>query len=143
MKITRMQILSGLVVPAVFLGMNAFAQAKADSTVAPVERKASATAEKTAIDSRIERLAKQLDLTAEQQAAIRPIMEDEINKLKALRRETGLNETEHRAKLHELRQDNANRLRSVLTAEQQQKYESYRKELRERYQKRVTSSPTK
>jgi len=140
---TRMQILSGLVVPAVLMGMNAFAQSGTAPTVAPVASKAQTVAAKNVIDSRIERLSKQLDLTAEQQAAIRPIMEDEVNKLKVLRRETGLNETEHRAKLHELRQDTSNKMRSVLTPEQQQKYESYRKELRERYQKRVTNSPAK
>ncbi len=143
MKITRMQILSGLVVPALFMGMNAFAQLGTATTVAPVERKAPATAEKTVIDSRIDRLSKQLNLTAEQQAAIRPIMEDEVNKLKELRKKTGLNATERRAKLHELRQDTSNKMRSVLTEEQRQKYESYRKELRERYQKRISNSPAK
>lgn len=142
MKITRMQILSGLVVTALFMGMNAFAQSKADSTVAPAELKAPTTV-KSIIDSRIDRLSKQLNLTAEQQAAIRPIMEDEVNKLKELRKKTGLNATERRAKLHELRQDTSNKMRSVLTEEQRQKYESYLKELRERYQKRISNSPAK
>lgn len=143
MKITRMQILSGLVVTALFMGMNAFAQSKADSTVAPAELKAPTTAVKSIIDSRIDRLSKELNLTAEQQAAIRPIMEDEVNKLKELRKKTGLNATERRAKLHELRQDTSNKMRSILTEEQRQKYESYRKELRERYQKRISNSPAK
>jgi len=75
-----------------------------------------------------ERLTKELNLTPEQQAQVKPIMEDTRSKMKALHEDTTLTPEQRRAKAKEVREANRAKIKALLTPEQQQKMEQLKKE---------------
>lgn len=74
----------------------------------------------------LKRLTEQLDLTADQQAKIKPVLEDRDAKAKALMNDTSLSQDEKRAKNRELMKSTHDQVRALLTADQQQKYDAMR-----------------
>ncbi len=69
-----------------------------------------------------ERLVKALDLTADQQAKIDPILDDMWQQMIALR-SAGLSEQERQSKAQRVREGMRARIREILTPEQQTKYD--------------------
>ncbi|MSN24442.1 MAG: hypothetical protein GJV46_01095 [Geobacter sp.] len=72
---------------------------------------------------RIERLSLDLALTADQQARIKPILEEEDAQLDRLRGNDSYNREQRRVKLQELNQITYEKIRPVLTPEQQKKFD--------------------
>lgn len=73
-------------------------------------------------------LQKELNLTAEQQAKLKTIRADFKTKGDALRNDPSLTQTEKREKLRSLMQQQQEALKTVLTAEQREKWQSLRQE---------------
>jgi periplasmic protein CpxP/Spy len=71
----------------------------------------------------VEAIAKQLDLTDDQKAKIKPIFEDMQKKLAELRKDTSLSQEDRRAKLKEARDGITAKLKEILTPEQLAKWE--------------------
>jgi protein CpxP len=69
---------------------------------------------------RLEHLTKTLDLTPEQQAKIKPIFEQAKPQIMALRQET-------RQKVQAIRENIQSQIRPILTPEQQQKFDAFKK----------------
>lgn len=141
MKIIRLFTLLGAVMFASFVSQNAFAQSAGDSGAPPAVNKGAIKPVRNSVELRIDRWSKQLDLTAEQQIAIRSILEGEAIKLQAIRKDSGQNIAEHKVKLQEIREDTFKKINSILTPEQQIKYDAQRKALKELRQRRTSSGP--
>ncbi len=67
---------------------------------------------------RLQHMAQQLNLTDNQKAQIRPILQDEAQQIKALRSDTSLTHPQLRAKVQEIRQATRAKIEPLLTPEQ-------------------------
>jgi Spy/CpxP family protein refolding chaperone len=66
-------------------------------------------------------MSEHLGLSADQKTKVQAILESERQSIEALRADTGLNQEARRAKMQEIRQSFAGKIREVLTPEQQAK----------------------
>jgi Spy/CpxP family protein refolding chaperone len=83
-------------------------------------------------EERLRRMTAELNLTADQQAKIKTIMETEKSKMDALRDDTSVEGEEKREKAMQIRKDSQTGIRAVLTAEQQAKWDKQMEEMRNR-----------
>jgi hypothetical protein len=90
---------------------------------APVVKQNVGAKKKDPLAGRIESITKRLGLSTEQQADIKLILQDEAAKLKVIRETTNLTVDEKKIKMQEQRDAIKNRIRSVLTDDQQIKYD--------------------
>jgi Spy/CpxP family protein refolding chaperone len=84
----------------------------------------------------MDRAAKELDLTADQQAKWKEIGQQERAALEPLRADTSLSKDDKRAKAMEINKGFADQRRALLTPEQQVKFDDLRAKMRERGGKR-------
>ena len=83
-------------------------------------------------ERRMQHLTERLNLTAEQQEQIRPILEDETAKVNGLRADENLSRVQRRAKQQEIRDQMYDRINAVLTPEQQKRHDELRKQAQKR-----------
>lgn len=93
------------------------------------------------LDRRLDRMTRQLGLTEEQHAKIKTILDDEYAQLEKLRGNETFNRDERRNKLQELNESTWEKIRPILTPEQQKKSEEVRKYVKERRHKQRGSKP--
>lgn len=72
----------------------------------------------------VQRLAKRLQLTAEQQNQLLPILAQRQEQAKSIRSDATLSDTDRRTKLRDLRQESENQIKGVLTDTQKQQYDA-------------------
>lgn len=77
---------------------------------------------------RLQKLTEKLNLTADQQAQIKPILEAEDAQVKAALGDNSLSKEQKFAKVREARQAARGHIKGLLTAEQQQKIEQFKQE---------------
>ncbi|WP_298432489.1 hypothetical protein [Geobacter sp.] len=85
---------------------------------------------------RLQRMTTRLGLSEEQKAKILPILEDEAKQLQELRDDTTLTRIQKRDKMREIRDRCHDRIKEVLTPEQQKKADEMREKARERWERR-------
>jgi len=73
-------------------------------------------------EQRLERLSKQLNLTDDQKAKIKPILEDEDTKMKALWQDSSTDPQDKRGKFMALHQSSNDQIKALLTDDQQKKF---------------------
>jgi periplasmic protein CpxP/Spy len=73
-------------------------------------------------ESRLEWMTKQLNLTDDQQAKIKPVLADEMKQMKSVRDDTTLTQDQKRDKMKEIHQNTDSQINDVLTPDQQKKY---------------------
>ena len=78
-------------------------------------------------DHRLARMTKQLDLTADQQSRIKPILENEAKQMQDLHANSSASQQDARRQMRTIRQSSMSEIRNVLTPEQQQKMASMKK----------------
>jgi len=83
-------------------------------------------------EQRLDHLSQQLNLTADQKAKIKPILEKEAGQTKALREDTSLAPQDRRSRFMELREKTTEDIKAVLTKDQQKKYDEMRSRMMER-----------
>ena len=74
-------------------------------------------------DERLQRLTQALDLTATQQQEIKPILEAEMPKLKAIHDDTSMTQDQKHQQFKTITQDADKQIEEVLTVEQAAKFE--------------------
>jgi Spy/CpxP family protein refolding chaperone len=74
-------------------------------------------------DQRLQHMTRQLNLTDEQQQKIKPILEQEQQQMQALHQDTSMSQEDRAGKMQQVRQGTNDQIKSVLNAEQQQKFE--------------------
>lgn len=76
------------------------------------------------VDDRLAALTKDLTLTAEQQAKIKPILQDQADKIKALMADTTVAQADRRTKMKAIRDAANTAIKAVLTPEQSTKFDT-------------------
>lgn len=82
------------------------------------------------VDRELQRMTENLNLTADQQAKIRPILEDQAKQLRALRADSTIPEADARAKSREIRRSTRKQIDEILTPEQREKQKAMHQEMR-------------
>jgi NACalpha-BTF3-like transcription factor len=75
-------------------------------------------------DQQLQHLTRQLDLSADQQSQIKPILIERQQKMQALFQDPSVAREDRRAKMQSLRQDTRSRIEAVLNDQQKQKFEA-------------------
>jgi periplasmic protein CpxP/Spy len=73
-------------------------------------------------DAQLQHLTKQLDLTAEQQAQIKPILENRDAQMKQLWQDQSISQQDRHAKMESIHQDTNSKIEAVLNDTQKQKF---------------------
>jgi periplasmic protein CpxP/Spy len=71
----------------------------------------------------LDQIAQQLNLTEDQKAKVKPILEERDKKMMEMRGGTGLSQEERRAKMQAIRQETVTQMKAVLTPEQFEKWQ--------------------
>lgn len=87
-------------------------------------------------DQRIQMLNKQLNLTSDEQAKIKPILEDEQKKMEDLRNDSTLSRQDRFQKMREIHEGADKQIRSNLDDSQQKKFDDMQKQQQKRMQNR-------
>lgn len=80
----------------------------------------------------LKHLTKKLDLSADQQSQIAPILESRQQQVQALRQDQSLSRQDRRQKMMDIQQDTNSKIESVLNDTQKQKYEAMQANMRQR-----------
>ena len=75
-------------------------------------------------DQQLQHMTRQLDLSADQQSQIKPILLDRQQKMQALFQDQSLSREDRRAKMQSIRQDSQSKIEAVLNDQQKQKFEA-------------------
>jgi protein CpxP len=84
-------------------------------------------------ENRLKMLTEKLNLTEDQQAKLKPILEDEGKQMKALHDDTSLAAADKRSKMMEVHDSSTEKINAVLTADQQAKWKQMKQEMMEKH----------
>jgi protein CpxP len=76
------------------------------------------------VDRQAEHLTKALSLTPDQVAQVKPILQNQMTKMSALHQDTETPQADKRQKMMQIRSDSQTQIRSLLTGDQQPKYDA-------------------
>jgi Spy/CpxP family protein refolding chaperone len=110
----------------VFAGLQGFAQSSADpaSSQAASMSQAGQPADpetQAKVQARLQELSSELNLTDDQKAQLKPILQDEVQQLRAVNDDASLNADQKKAKFTDIRQSHKSQMVSILNPEQQKK----------------------
>jgi periplasmic protein CpxP/Spy len=74
-------------------------------------------------DQRMQHLTQMLNLTSDQQAKIRPILDNEAQQMQALRADTSMAREDKMGKMRSIRETTNSQIKPILTTDQQQKWQ--------------------
>ncbi len=83
-------------------------------------------------DQQLQHMTKQLDLSADQQSQIKPILVERQQKMEALFQDQSLAREDRRAKMQSIRQESQSKIEAVLNDQQKQKFEAMQDRMRHR-----------
>jgi periplasmic protein CpxP/Spy len=83
-------------------------------------------------DRQLERMTRELALTADQQNQIKPLLVDRQQKMEATFQDQSLSEQDRRAKMQSIRQESQGKIEAVLNDQQKQKFEAMEERPRNR-----------
>lgn len=83
-------------------------------------------------EDQLARMTKQLQLTDEQQTKIKPILEEQHKQMMDLRQDTSMSREDRFAKFREIREQSNEKIKPILTADQQKKWQKIQEERRGR-----------
>lgn len=81
-------------------------------------------------DRQLQHMTKQLDLTADQQTQIRPILVDRQQKMQALWQNQSLSREDRHTQMASIREDSKAKIEAVLNDQQKQKFEAMQERMR-------------
>jgi Spy/CpxP family protein refolding chaperone len=87
-------------------------------------------------DEQLKRLTKDLDLTADQQSRIKPILADSQKKMEDVRSNAGGDRQTMRDKMMQIRRDSDDQVRALLDDKQKEKFDKQEQEREDRMQNR-------
>ena len=73
-------------------------------------------------EQRLQRMTQALNLTEDQQAKIKPILENESTQMQSLRSDTSLSQDDRMAKMRQIRENTTSQINPILTPDQQKQY---------------------
>jgi Spy/CpxP family protein refolding chaperone len=93
------------------------------------------------VERQLQRMSKTLNLTDDQKARIRPVLQERNKQLKDLRANSSLPQGEARAKAHEIRKSARQQIDQILTAEQREKQKAIRRGVRQKRSGQAGQTP--
>jgi Spy/CpxP family protein refolding chaperone len=78
------------------------------------------------VDARLKGMSQTLTLTDDQKQKIKPILEEEMKKVEEMQQDRNIPPADRMKKFREAREASQDKIKPILTAEQQQKFESLR-----------------
>ena len=84
------------------------------------------------VEDQLERLTKKLKLSDDQQAKLKPILEEQNKQMEQIHNDSSLSREDRFSKMQGLRQSSDTQIKSVLNEEQQKSFDKMREEQRER-----------
>jgi protein CpxP len=81
-------------------------------------------------DRQLQHMTKELNLSADQQAQIKPILTDTDQKMQALWQDQSLSQQDRRAKMRAIHEDSRAKIEAVLNDEQKPKFEAMQQHMR-------------
>jgi periplasmic protein CpxP/Spy len=89
----------------------------------------------------VQHLAKKLNLTADQQNQILPILQDRQQQMEKLRSDSSLSQDDRRAKFRAIREDSDTKIRAVLNDDQKKTYDQMQQQMREHREQHNGQNP--
>ena len=80
------------------------------------------------VDDQLKHLTKQLNLSDDQQAKLKPILEDQRKQMDGIRNDSSLSREDRFGKMQELRQSSDTQIKSVLNDDQQKNFDKMRED---------------
>ena len=90
-------------------------------------------------DRQVKMMTRKLNLTADQQQQMLPVLTDRQQQFESIRNDSSLSADDRREKMRSVREDSEIKIKAILTDSQKQKYEKMQQEMRERMQQRRQS----
>ena len=84
------------------------------------------------VDEQIKHLTKKLNLSADQQAKLKPILEDQRKQMDTIHNDSSLSREDRFSKMQVLRQSSDTEIKSVLNEDQQKNFDKMREEQHDR-----------
>ena len=120
----RWSILTILLLSAAGL---AFAQTPQESQ-APPPGKHAGMRHMENVDQRLQTLSEKLSLTDDQKAKLKPILQDQVQQMKAVREDSSLSPEQKKSKMKSIHESVHEQINAVLTPEQQTKFKQMQQE---------------
>lgn len=136
MGVFKVAAIAGIIVCSVSAVRNGFADTDIEPNGAQVVNQNDMTRENELVTRRLEGVSKRFNLTTEQQAEVRLILSDEATKMKVIRDDPSQTIAEKKAEIVELREVTENKIRPLLTAEQQIYHDELRRTVLENRKRR-------
>jgi protein CpxP len=127
--------MAGVLGAALAIGVPVFAQNTADSGQDNAQSQ-SAPKGYRHHGNRMQKLSQELNLTADQQAKMKPIFQQARAQGKTIREDAGLTKDQKMAKMKELHENTIAQLNGILTPEQQATWKQLREQRRAQWQQR-------
>jgi Spy/CpxP family protein refolding chaperone len=84
-------------------------------------------------ENRLKMLTEKLNLTEDQQAKLKPILEDQSKQMKAVHDDASLTPADKQAKMKEIHQSSIEKFNTILTPDQQTKWKQTRQEMMDKH----------
>lgn len=101
---------------------------------APAERGHWAGRHEADPNKEVQHLTKKLNLTADQQNQILPILTSRQQQMEGIRNDSSLSAQDRRAKFRAVREDSDSKIRAVLNDDQKKTYDQMQQQMRERHE---------
>ena len=85
-------------------------------------------------DQHLQMLSEKLNLTDDQQAKLKPVLQDNMQQIKTVREDSSLSQEQKHAKLKSIHDSMHDQINAVLTPEQQAKFKQMRQEQTDKHQ---------
>ena len=129
------QITTGILAGLLLLGLAAFAQQQNPSGQAPPSGdQGQARHAMPSVDDQLKNLTDKLNLTADQQAKVKPILQDTQTQAQAVMKDSSLSQDDRRAKMRSLHESSSAKIRDVLNDDQKKKFDDWQQEMRRQHQ---------
>jgi periplasmic protein CpxP/Spy len=93
-------------------------------------------------DERLQHMTKKLDLTADQQTKIKPILEQEQQQVQDVRNDKSLSKEQRHAKFQDMHKDFSGQIRAVLNPDQQAKFDQMQQKHEQHHKGAAATKPT-
>ena len=129
------QVTTAIFAALLLLGLTAFAQQQNPSGQAqPSGDQGQARHAMPSVDDQLKNLTDKLSLTADQQAKIKPILQDTQTQAQAVMKDSSLSQDDRRAKMRSLHESSSAKIRDVLNDDQKKKFDDWQQEMRRQHQ---------
>lgn len=88
------------------------------------------------VDDQVKELTKELNLTDDQKAKVKSILEDQQKQMSSLREDSSLSPEDRRSKFQEIRQSSSQNVRATLNKDQQKKFDDLESKRKSRMEQR-------